>query len=534
MHNSLFITAASRFTLWEIILAALLFVSCGGNHTFDKLETADKLIEEDHLDSVAHILNSITSLNSDKDKARYNLVGVKLEFRKYQPFIDEKRLDFCIQYYSEQRQYNLLAEAYYYKGCIEYEDGHVEEAFYHLKEAETSMRNTASTSLRHKILETLADYNNRENEDSLSLHYGQQNLALSTQARNPNWIAYAHFILMQVYSRMGEREKTLKHTKEGLRYIQSIPDVEKSGYYLTVADMYLPYNIPLADYYIRLAKRYGTDVETANMMAWSAYYKGDYEAADSLWRKSWRSLDFQYNRISALKAMREMYGKMGKYAQAFSLGDTLLYLKEAYYKSSIRHNVRNIQAQSDSKINSMREKERESYLWGGICILILCLTIIFLYYRNKTNKAKREELEKISLINSYQKQIAELQSSLELSAVEKASKIKELERKIEYVQTQQFELYNKGKLLYDQIRRGESILLWKKEDYLCFISYYRQTDPIFLIELEKKYERLSPRNIVFEILCAWNKTDCEIGKIMDMNKGAIRTLKSRLKAKRKF
>ena len=115
----------SHFTLWGFLLSFLLFVSCGGGHTLDQLETADRLIEANHLDSAAHMLAGIKGLNSDEDKARYNLVCVKLAFRKYQPSINEKRLDFSIQYYTAHRQRNLLAEAYYYKGCIEYEAGHV-------------------------------------------------------------------------------------------------------------------------------------------------------------------------------------------------------------------------------------------------------------------------------------------------------------------------------------------------------------------------------------------------------------------------
>ena len=66
-------------------------------------------------------------------------------------------------------------------------------------------------------------------------------------------------------------------------------------------------------------------------------------------------------------------------------------------------------------------------------------------------------------------------------------------------------------------------MLWKRQDIMDMIDYYRQMNPDFANKTDSHYKELTPNSHLEDIM-----------KIMNLSEGAFRTLKSRTKQQRNF
>ncbi len=81
---------------------------------------------------------------------------------------------------------------------------------------------------------------------------------------------------------------------------------------------------------------------------------------------------------------------------------------------------------------------------------------------------------------------------------------------------------------------GGNIMLWKRQDIMDMIDYYRQMNPDFANKTDSHYKELTPNSHLLLILEHIGKSEEDIMKIMNLSEGAFRTLKSRTKQQRNF
>lgn len=72
---------------------------------------------------------------------------------------------------------------------------------------------------------------------------------------------------------------------------------------------------------------------------------------------------------------------------------------------------------------------------------------------------------------------------------------------------------------------------WKKEDFEAAIEYCRTMMPETVNGIENSHKRLTPYNVFFLLLPHIGIADDDIPHAMNMTKGAVRTMKYRLKDK---
>lgn len=65
------------------------------------------------------------------------------------------------------------------------------------------------------------------------------------------------------------------------------------------------------------------------------------------------------------------------------------------------------------------------------------------------------------------------------------------------------------------------------------MEYYRTVDGDFITHLEKDYEGLTGRNMLFATLRHLNKTDDELERILGVTPSALRAMKTRIGKKEK-
>ena len=92
-----------------------------------------------------------------------------------------------------------------------------------------------------------------------------------------------------------------------------------------------------------------------------------------------------------------------------------------------------------------------------------------------------------------------------------------------------------GKSLYESVADGscQSVAAWGSVEVRNFIDYYRLQHREFVDSLDTDYNNLSRNHKVFMVLLDMGKTDPEIQKLMGITQTTIRSIRFRIKAKRK-
>ena len=92
-----------------------------------------------------------------------------------------------------------------------------------------------------------------------------------------------------------------------------------------------------------------------------------------------------------------------------------------------------------------------------------------------------------------------------------------------------------GKSLYESVVDGtcQSVAGWGAVEVRNFIDYYRLQHREFVDSLDTDYNNLSRNHKVFMVLLDMGKSDPEIQKLMGITQTTIRSIRFRIKAKRK-
>ena len=114
----------------------------------------------ENLDSAYHILSGIdtTRIMAKADRIYYQLIEIQLLYRMRKPADNMEGINECVSYYAQERKdVRKLAQAYYYRGMLEYESGKVDKAVTSLKKAEEAARQAANAPAVTPSAEPAAD-----------------------------------------------------------------------------------------------------------------------------------------------------------------------------------------------------------------------------------------------------------------------------------------------------------------------------------------------------------------------------------------
>ena len=165
-------------------------------------------------------------------------------------------------------------------------------------------------------------------------------------------------------------------------------------------------------------------------------------------------------------------------------------------------------------------------------ILIVVIALIIIYLARKEAKAKRKLAQDELLINEYNHKIHELQASSKDLAQKNNREIEKLRGKISGILEKQTGALARGHELYKSILEGGNTVTWRKNDILNFIEFYKVINFNFIISLEEEYRDLSPGNKLLLIRKDMNMDDNKAAEVLGVSNGAIRTAKSRIRAKK--
>ena len=179
-----------------------------------------------------------------------------------------------------------------------------------------------------------------------------------------------------------------------------------------------------------------------------------------------------------------------------------------------------------------RRYTSELYIIMSVVIGVFAVALLmgWWYYRRKVRQFNSIISENTSRIVEYRKEILRL----EINGDEHEFQIAELKRKINERQEKMAAKIHIGTKLYERMRAGDSIADVPAADLQCLVEYFALLRPRQWYEWEQRYDMLTPRQIVFLILCDdLHYDDEQIGDIMGIKNTAIRSIKSKIRKREK-
>ena len=519
-----------------LVFAIISIQSCKKTNTVhDKLCQIDSLLTSDK-DSIAMVrLNEIhAKIKNGDDIAYYKLLNVRAMYKLNVPIGNDSIINSCIHYYNKINNKRMLAEAYYYKSVTNFERYNTKESINFMKAAEEIALQTDDDALKYKIFEKMVTYNSNAGEHKIAIDYGRKSLYFAMETGNNDFITYAYLNLATSNKWYGQLDSARFYIEKCMENIKYLRQNDIAYAFDVIGEVYKDKNKGYAEKYLKKAIEIYPLPWTYKKLA-ELYMKDDKEEkADEVWKKALafegqRSLPGYETEIEIYEAMRELKQKYGRHDEADSIAGLIIMLKDSMRSQKENLAVREMQKDFDNQVNDEKaEKRRQALAWWLAAAVVTIVGTSVVYYavhrRDKHIIDLRTEKE-----TAYKQKITELTDGKKKAE----SKMRKTEREAQDKIARQAGTIAAGRRLAQSLDEGGSVAKWSNDDYRCAMEYYRTVDGDFITHLEKDYEGLTGRNMLFATLRHLNKTDDELERILGVTPSALRAMKTRISKKEK-
>ena len=236
-----------------------------------------------------------------------------------------------------------------------------------------------------------------------------------------------------------------------------------------------------------------------------------------------------YTQEKALYNLFRLRQSTGDYRGAAQIADTLLQFKERQQREWQQNNIYEIQSSYDKAESERQIKQYKLYFGALFLVFVLSVLVLMLYHKYKVTRARRTLLEKHLLLNECNGRLDENVLSQHEAHKEQTS----LRQRVDNMKDKEVQTLSNGKLLYESIVQNHNTIHWSGQDFLDFLAYFKFIDPDYVAQLDQLYSNLSPRQYLFLIATGrMNKSETEVGDILAISPGSVRSIKSRIKTRR--
>ncbi|MCI1742087.1 MAG: hypothetical protein LKI18_06980 [Prevotella sp.] len=518
-----------------LLLLSITLTACV-SHYQNQLGAIETLLDKGQIDSAKNEIQNIryTELHNESERALFNLIQTRINCIDGKMPTSDTSLKRAIACFSKEKDYIHLADCYYYKGTIEFQKGNQRPAFLDMKKAEAQAGKTNDLAIKQKICERLLDWNNSCGEYEEALKYGQNNLKYAISANNSNWLAYAYGLLAVTYNGLNKTEKAKACLEKSIPYLHAVPAAQRIDFFDGLAVLYIEKDRSEARKIYELAAKYGQEPLTYYGLGYLEYLEGNRERANAYFQKALHTKE-PLLKLDTYDNLINLYCKNGDYKKACDYASERISLKDSLDLQAKKADVSRLQMKFDYDTAQIKLKQRIFYAIYFAVILICIGILVYLLKGIKAYRRKQQILQDQMLIQFYKKRLDDIQNKNITSKdiTSSAEDEKQLEKKISEINEKLLEMQHDGKRLYDQIADGGNTVTWGKKEFIRFIEYYKLIDLVLIDHLERDFDNLSPRYQFCIILRCMKKTDKEIEEIMAISPGTIRTIRARIKSKKK-
>ena len=522
---------AYKHPLITLFALAVSFSACD-NRTESRLEQIDSLLNQGNVEKAYELVQAIPphEMDNSDEMAYYTLLKTEATYRNMQN-IDNDSIDLPVFYYEQHGPKDRLARAYYYKACILFFNrDNVTAAIKLLKKAENTAKGYGGMVLMHKIYSTISYVNLTTKNYNTALNYAEKARNLGIKANNKMWQAYSLTYTANAYSGMALCDSNLHYLLKALELYKYLDSENQTVLLANISDVYCQMGDTVKSAkFIRRALKERPDSYTYTILTDLYMRQGEYGKAFDLLQKAMASRDV-YTREKALYNLFKLKQQTGDYVGAADIADTLIMFKDKQQQEWQANNIYEIQNKFDIEASERQLRSYRIYMAGLALVLVLAVVLLVLYHKYKVTRAKRSILEKRLLISEYSDRIDQFKHS----QTEANKELNSLRQRVNNLKDKELKVLSNGKLLYESILQNHSTVHWSNADFFDFIEYCKFSAPSFFSSLDNTYNNLSARQYLFLIVTTkMGKSENDAGDILGISPGSVRSIKSRIKTKRK-
>ncbi len=562
----------------------LFLLGCGYTSEYRILDEVDSLVLVEKFDSAYQIVLKLNpQFDSEKNLAHYQLLLTQTSYLTYNTLPTDSAIDNAISYYEHNDDPKRLTDAYYYKASCLHERNEDSLAIRFFKKAEEIANNTKDIRQQYKIAESMIKINNQNGNYSIQLNYARKALDYALKSENKNWIAYSYFNLSMAFQYLGMVDSLTLYTKELIPRLGDIYPQDLPSFLSCIGFMFFKNgDLAQAKKYYEDALSYEEVPRTLVNLAEVYTEEGNDDEAYKLWQKAFLMDDDGSRDIIMFNMLQYDMMHHKNLEDACDRMYRIYAIKDSLTSTLKDRTIQEMQQKYDEEVlNHLYESKSMKWMMTTLCLILLVLLMVG-YARYKRNSerllmarhqmlisqynneikqqtanyhfAVNEILRYESLIKDYTNQILQLQSSgenekkqkeekekrirdfekrngeLEASCRESKQQIEILRKRITDIVEKSSPILNRGKILYDDVLQNKTTVSWGKDDYKCFVEYYKALHIKEFESIEKRYKNkhLTLRNMLFLILNEMGKDNNAISQIMGISPHSLRVIKHRL------
>lgn len=512
----------------SVVLLLLCAVGCE-NHR-EQLATVGALIESGECDSALHLLSAMEHKRglSNDDRAECYLLQVKALYRLYRVLANDSLINYSIATFRYNGNDSLLADAYYYKGAMasdrDKDKGYV-KVMRCLKAAESIANKHHYVELLKKIYDRASNYNIVAGEYKRALLYAKKQQMLVSESKDNYFHAYAIGQLLKAYFMLGEKDSVRKYQRLCWEVKRYIPSNELPDY---LNDLYVTLGLIAPDSAItcfgKLIRNHPSALYKGNL-AFLIDKTGQHAKADSIWTEALNTANL-FDKFEILLDMIQRKQEDGRYQDAVRAQDLLNAVSDSMEHQYRADAMGSVVDDSTSKLYHGAWARNTMLFFLVLVILLLFFSLAIYFYHRKLRK-------RMLMFYELSDELTHTRGDMEKSLQKEQEKVSMLEDALEKLRQKHVLTFSHGRQLYEEIKAGQSVSFWKKQDFIDFIDYYMSVDFKFLQFLHDSYKELTPSEIFFLILLHEGYDEIRIKKVLAISDTALRVRKSRVNKKRR-
>lgn len=546
--------------IWFLPIS-LFIVSCSQNEICSSLKTAEDIIN-DNPDSTLSILREIDyeALEDNQLKALYGLLYTSANIKKQKVPDNDSLIDYSIKIFENNNDSYHLADAYYYKGTINYVKKQLEVGIEYLKKAECLSIENGYSQITNKIFERLSYLNYTTDNIALTLEYSKKFLDSSIELKDKTLISRAFIMLAASYAAVNLSDSAYTYIDHALRYIDDVDSVLKAEILVNVGEMFYERGeMDMSENNALQSDSTHSNPHAKFLLGKIKYQRGDTLRAKEYWDEALSVKDVKIKK-ELYKIVANYYAEVGNYNDAYIISIKLDSLNDNINNSS--KTTQELQLKYD---RAKSESELYQKILYALVIAFLASATLLLFFRYHQRMAKsynstintltnkndtyKSEIESFSeKVNMYQHEIGlyvskvsnyeeEISKNIEkintfkTSDRSKQKEIDELKDNISTLYKSIMSELQKGNTIYETIKNKKPIVHYSDEDLNSLIDFYKIINIKVFSSWLERYTPLSVRQYVFLILEHLGYDDYDIADVLGVSDTTVRSTRSRIKKK---
>ena len=233
-------------------------------------------------------------------------------------------------------------------------------------------------------------------------------------------------------------------------------------------------------------------------------------------------------RILSATTQQRNFELLHDHEKSANMAQFITLAKELLHHTYEQEKIAELQHQYEQQASDRRHYQLLAYLFGLLLLAILMVLVILHF-----NRKRLEQYDSILDLNAQT--IEQAQQQIEALSSESEAHDKEINRlndKITSVRRSTHERLGRGKEVFDLISTGGK-LPPSADDENSLIEYYSVSHYATFHEWTTGYDHLTARLYTYLILQDMGKQDDDIAAILCISPSAVRSIKSRVKARKK-